>query len=823
MDHSRSGSGGILRLACHRRAATGFPAPPSVEPRRELMSEANKLLREIETLRDRLSKLSEAGLRISESLDLDSVLQEAVSSARALTGARHGVMITFDERRQLRELVTSGVSQEERQRLLDLPEGQRLYEYFREIPEPLSLRNVGGHLESLGFPADIVRYKTFLGMPMRYRGVHVGGFYLSEKEGDRAFTGEDEEILATFVSHAAAAIANARRHSEEQRVRADLEALIDTSPVGVVVLDARTGALLSINQEAKRIVGRLSTPGRPLEHLLEVLTIERADGGRVSLEEYPVARMLSESATVRAEKIVLRVPDGRNVSILINATPIIWEGGRVESVIVTLQDMSPLEELERMRAEFLGMVSHELRAPLASIMGSATAVLNESAVLDPAEMIQFFRIVNEQAGHMHSLIRDLLDVGRIEAGMLSVSPEPVTVTGLVDEARNMFLSGGGRNPVELDLPTDLPRVLADRRRIVQVLGNLLSNAATHSPESSPIRIAAKAEGVHVAVTVADEGAGVSAERLPHLFRKVARTDGGEPGRKPGVAGLGLAICKGLVEAHGGRIWVESDGPGQGTRFTFTISAFREAIDGTARGSAETSPESHGAVPARTRVLVVDDDPLALRYARDALAEAGYDPLLTGDPEEVSRLMNTSRPDLVLLDLVLPGTDGIELMAQVPALADVPVIFLSGYGRDETIARALRAGAADYIVKPFSPTELAARITAALRKWDVPQEPYRVGDLAISYEERRVSVAGRPVKLTATEYGLLRELSVNAGRVLTHDTLLRRVWKKPDALDASRVRTVVKVLRRKLGDDASNPSYILTEARVGYRMPKPDNE
>ncbi len=787
------------------------------------MSGANELLRKIQTLQDRLSRLSEASLRISESLDLDSVLQEVVENARELTGARYGVMITFDDRRQLREFVTSGVSQEERQRLQDLPEGQRLYEYFREMPESLTLRNVGGHLESLGFPADIVPYTSFLGMPMRYRGVHVGGFYLSEKKGGREFTSEDEEVLAMFVSHAAAAIANARRHSDERRARADLEALIDTSPVGVVVLDARTGALLSINQEAKRIVGRLRAPGRPLEHLLEVLTIERADGRRVSLEEFPVARLLSEPATVRAEKIVLRVPDGRNISTLINSTPIVWEGGRVESVIVTLQDMSPLEELERMRTEFLGMVSHELRAPLASILGSATAVLNEPTVLDPAEMVQFFRIVNEQAGHMRSLIRDLLDAGRIEAGTLSVSPEPATVTGLVDQARNTFLSGGGRNPVEMDLPADLPRVLADRQRIVQVLGNLLSNAARHSPESSPIRIAVKEEGVHVAVTVADEGAGVSKERLPHLFRKVARTDGGEAGQKPGGAGLGLAICKGLVEAHGGRIWADSDGPGQGTRFTFTIPAFREAGDNAARALPKTPPDSQRAAPGRTRVLVVDDDPVALRYARDTLAEAGYDPVLTGDPEEVSHLMTTSRPDLVLLDLLLPGTDGIELMAQVPALADVPVIFVSGYGRDETIARALQAGAADYIVKPFSATELTARITAALRNRAAPLEAYRVGDLAISYEERRVSVAGRPVKLTATEYGLLRELSVNAGRVLTHDTLLRRVWKKPDALDSSRVRTVVKGLRRKLGDDASNPSYILTEARVGYRMPRSDNQ
>ena len=124
--------------------------------------------------------------------------------------------------------------------------------------------------------------------------------------------------------------------------------------------------------------------------------------------------------------------------------------------------------------------------------------------------------------------------------------------------------------------------------------------------------------------------------------------------------------------------------------------------------------------------------------------------------------------------MLPGTDGIQLMQTVPELADLPVIFISGYGRDETIARALEAGADDYIVKPFSPTELTARIRAVLRRRAAPV-PFALGPLAIDYEQRRVTVGGRPVELTATEYELLRVLAQDAGRVLTHETLLRRVW------------------------------------------------
>ena len=511
---------------------------------------------------------------------------------------------------------------------------------------------------------------------------------------------------------------------------------------------------------------------------------------------------------------MLSVPGGSSVRTLVNSTPILAEDGQVESVVVTLQDLAPLEELERQRAGFLAMVSHELSTPLISIKGSAATALDASPAPETAELLQFFRVINEQANRMRSLIAELLDQGRIETGTLSVSPEPAAVAALVDQARATFLSGGGRQPLRIDLPEDLPRVLADSRRIVQVLGNLFSNAARHSPSSSPIRVGAARDGVHVAISVADEGQGVPPDRLAQLFSKHA---GGEPGRAGLGSGLGLAICKGLVEAHGGRIWAESDGAGQGARFTFTLPAEETPGSAQAPRRARPSGEQH----EQTRVLVVDDDPQTLRYVREALAAAGYVPVATGDPHELPELLRTHRPGLVLLDLLLPGTDGIELLEGVPGLADLPVIFISAYGRDETIAKALDAGAADYIVKPFSPTELTARVRAALRRRAGP-EPFRLGELAIDYEQRRVSLAGRPVELTATEYELLRVLSLRPGRVLTYDSLLQQAWRAPDEEPPKPklVHAVVKRLRRKLGDDPARPAYILNQRGVGYRMPGP---
>ena len=359
-------------------------------------------------------------------------------------------------------------------------------------------------------------------------------------------------------------------------------------------------------------------------------------------------------------------------------------------------------------------------------------------------------------------------LGRIEAGTLSVDPEPTEVVDLVEQARKTFRTGGGRNAVQVDLPADLPRVLADRGRIAQVLNNLFSNASRHSPDSSPIRVDAVRDGTFVAVSVSDAGRGVPTEMLPQLFRKHARVGGD---RELGIrgSGLGLAICKGLVEAHGGRIRADSEGEGVGMRFTFTLPVAEEPAVGISVSGARLlqRPQEH------TRVLVVDDDPQTLRYVHDALTPAGFFPVLTGESSEVRQLIKTEQPQLVLLDLLLPGTDGIELMENIPELADLPVIFISGYGRDETIARALEVGAADYIVKPFSPTELVARVRAALRRQDAQPQPFVLGDLAINYEERRVTLSGHAVELTAKEYALLHELSVNAGRVTTYETLLRR--------------------------------------------------
>ncbi len=787
------------------------------------MNREDELLQQIRALRERLSRLSQASVRINESLDGNTVLQEVIDNARYLTNARYGVITAMDGVDGPVSVLTSGTTEEEHRQLIELSDRVRLYEHVIDLPEPLRLENYTRFARSIGLDEWLpVTVWAGLGAPIRHQGESMGIIWLGHDSEDGKFSDEDVETLVMFASQAALVISNAHRYRDEQRARTDLETLINTSPVGVVVFDIRTGAPVSVNQEVERIVDVLRDPGTSAEEFLDTLMLRRADGTEVSLKDPTVTGILSTGETIRAEEVVLYVPDGQSVTVLINATPIRSEGGEVQTLVITMQDMTPLEAIERMRAEFLATVSHELRTPLVTVRGSVSTLLDEGPDLHPTEMRQFHKIILEQTERMRALIADLLDVARIETGTLPVSPEPTDLAVLIGESTNSFRVGGRGHNLQIDMPADLPWVMADRSRIVQVVGNLLSNAARHSPESSTITVSAAPGDLHVVVAVSDEGMGIPAESLPHLFQRFSRMDAEE---RRGDTGLGLSVCRGIVEAHGGRIWAESGGPGLGSRFTFTLPTAEEGgyISPVPAPQLASRPKRRS-VHEQVRILAVDDDPQALRYIREALVGSGYTVIATVDPAEVPRLMEEERPHLVLLDLVLPGADGVDLMSEVMGEGDVPFIFVSAYGQDSLVARAFEMGADDYVVKPFSPTELVARIRAALRRRarSEPAAPYVVGDLTIDYAERLVTLAGSPVDLTAIQYRLLVELSSNAGRVLTYAQLLRRVWDSDSDADVRPMRTAISAIRRKLGDDSDDPSYIFTELRVGYRMPRPDS-
>jgi DNA-binding response OmpR family regulator/signal transduction histidine kinase len=525
-----------------------------------------------------------------------------------------------------------------------------------------------------------------------------------------------------------------------------------------------------------------------------------------------------------------RDADGNDRPVEVHCHPVLDDEGNVKQVIEYTLDITERrraeEELERLRREFLGMVTHELKTPLTAIKGSAATALGSRRPFGEQENRELFQIVDEQADRLRELVDNLLDMTRIEAGSLSVSPEPTDLREVLEEARATFVHSGGSHRIQLELPADLPAVAADRHRVVQVLTNLLNNAARFSPATELITIAGEHDPLGVTVHVRDRGQGISREKLSRLFKKFSQVHD-DTGQKLSGTGLGLAICKGIVEAHGGRISVDSAGEGQGSTFSFTLPVATETrVTSLSDEARRTLHMGRVRRPGeRTRVLAVDDEPQVLRYLQRSLDEAGYQPIVTSDPSQAAKLAELEEPDVVLLDLRLPGISGFDLLQRIREFSGVPVIFLTASDREEDAVRALRMGADDYVTKPFSPSELLARIEAALRRRLLPdlieaRPPFVVGDLTINFAERRVTVGGQDASLSATEYKILYELATHAGRALTYDQLLRRVWGEEYSGETELVRSFIRNLRRKLGDDARHPRFIVTERQVGYRMPKP---
>lgn len=619
-----------------------------------------------------------------------------------------------------------------------------------------------------------------------------------------------------------------RKRAEEAREREHqrLEALVATSSVGILVVDAVSGEVVLVNQEMERIFGFSLSLDNHLERFDQQIIFRRPDGRHHVPEDLPLQRALREGLTVRAEEVHLEFPDGRTISTLVNARPLYTGDGQISGAVAVVQDITKLEEAEKQRSEFLGVVTHELRTPLATIKGAAATALDSQTPLDAIELREFFQIIDQQVDHLTGLVNNLLELTRIEAGELPVSPKPLDLQVVLEEALATLDRSGFSHEVQIRVPGDLPQARADGRRIVQVLTNLLNNAARFSPLTAPITIETESDPTYITVHVRDLGRGIPSEALPQLFRKFSRLhDEGERGLLG--TGLGLAICKGIIEAHGGRIWAQSPGEDKGATFSFTLPvATAPPVPSLPGAAQEAGHLGRVSRPGKgTHILALDDDLHTLRYLRRLLDEAGYEAIVTSDPSEAIKLVELEEPDLVLLDLMLPRTSGFDLIQRIREFSGVPVIFLTARETDEDRVRGLRLGADDYIVKPFSSSELLARIETVLRRSSFAgqvegEAPVTLGDLTIDFAGRQVTIGGRAVSLTPTEYKLLCQLGINAGRVLTHDQILQQVWGPEYSGEPELVRSMVRNLRRKLDEDARHPRYILSEPGVGYRMPRP---
>jgi two-component system KDP operon response regulator KdpE len=229
-----------------------------------------------------------------------------------------------------------------------------------------------------------------------------------------------------------------------------------------------------------------------------------------------------------------------------------------------------------------------------------------------------------------------------------------------------------------------------------------------------------------------------------------------------------------------------------------------------------------------RVLVVDDEPRVVRLVSEVLKAVGYQVIAAASGKPAIEMVALEQPDLVLLDVLLPrDLDGYGVCRRIREFSDVPVIMLTAKAQEADVLRGFDAGADDYLTKPFSAKELVARVKAVLRRAQRPEEvvttPFTCGPLEINFARRTVKVCSEKVSLTPTEYALLRQLALNANRVMLHQDLLMKVWGPEYRNDIDYLRAYIRYLRRKLEADASNPRYILTSPGIGYMLACPEGD
>jgi CheY-like chemotaxis protein len=352
-----------------------------------------------------------------------------------------------------------------------------------------------------------------------------------------------------------------------------------------------------------------------------------------------------------------------------------------------------LVDADRRKDEFLAMLAHELRNPLAPLRTSL-----ELLALDVEGRERFLEMAERQVRHLVRLVDDLLDVSRITRGKITLRREPVLLSDVVERAveQSRSLIDARGHTLTVSLPREELRIQADLVRLVQVVGNLLSNATKYTPMSGSIWVTAERVGEEVVLRVRDTGVGIAPDLLPRVFELFVQGDAGLD-RTRGGLGIGLTLVRALVALHGGRVAVTSGGAGLGSEFVVYLSALPGTMPATAVGA-----ERGTSADRRLRILVVEDNADAAESLTALLQLWGHEVRVAYDGLAALRLAEAETPDVILSDIGLPGMDGYELARQLrarPAFGRVVLVALSGYGRDEDRRQAAEAGFDHHLVKP----------------------------------------------------------------------------------------------------------------------------
>jgi CheY-like chemotaxis protein len=627
--------------------------------------------------------------------------------------------------------------------------------------------------------------------------------YSSTPEAYRADTQQLLDILANQTSAIVRSL-RAQLRGEQHRLELMVQSLAD----GVIMVDERDRVFV-INPAARRLL-HLS-PDAPVDtrYLKDTLGFYPFDLVRGWAARAPAA--------VKEE---IRVFDRALHSVV---SPVLLDE-RLVGVAVVLRDMSEEKILEERKEEFVSIVSHELRTPLTSIGGALDLLLHRYAgELNPKQE-RYLSLAKGSCDKLNNIIDDLIDLNRYARGRLEMQAARLEIGPLAQEAGDAFQAAALERHVHLslELPAEPLWVWADRNRLHQVLNNLLSNALKFSREDGRVELrvfVSEALRGFVGLSVTNDGDEIPEQDHERIFEKFEQARRSRPGAVSG-SGLGLSISKSIVEAHGGRIWVES-GRGQGTRFVCTLPRLEQEV-AAGEPSQAVAPLEGGEVHFKNppRLLVVDDDEATTYVLKGVLIGRGYSVMLAHDHQEALRLARERHPDLILMDVRMPQVDGLQLtdiLHHDPETREIPVLVLSVLSSEE---EAYRAGASAFLRKPVDLEALDGTVKRLLEQSNLVKRRFRVmvvdDDAAIRAVSREVLEGqGYAVLEADTGASALELLARSGADIVLLDVMLpdydgfqvteriradRKLADVPIIFVSARGQTADKVRALKLGGD-----------------------
>lgn len=667
-------------------------------------------MEELEKERDRVQVLYRITSQLASSLDLDHVLNRAMQLIADAVGADRVSTVLMDSR-SAEPVERAAVGES-----VELPLGGKSTRYSR----PDGLAAWAARRRDTAVVPDVrtdsrwaaasgaeLQHRAALAVPLAVSEQALGAMLLLSEDVDH-FQEEHVRLVETAATQIAQAINNVELYNvirdqaerlgnmlKAQRVEsAKSQAILEGVADGVMVTDA-SGKVILFNAAAERTLDlpRDKALGRTTREMLGLYGSQAYDWMET------IAEWASDPESYEREEYLAAQLDIEERTVSVHLAPVLM-GSEFLGTVSVFRDVTAEVEADRAKTEFVSMVSHELRTPMTSIKGYADLLLMGSAgaLSEPQE--RFLTIVRNNVDRLTTLVDDLLDISRIESGRLDLSPEPMVITEAVDRViTSMQARADDKNlTLQSDVPSELPTVNADFDRVVQILTNLVGNACQYTPDNGEVLVSARADHGQVQVSVRDTGVGIRAEDQENIFDRFFRADDPAVQGTPGT-GLGLSIVRSLVEMQGGEIWVDSE-LGKGSTFTFTLQACED--------TGPASPE-----PRIEKLLVVEDNPDIAQLIQLHLSDRYREVFIAHRGEEALQIAERERPDLITLDVMLPGMDGFEVLERLkaePETRAIPVIIVSVVPDPQ---RGLRLGAFDYVTKPIDEQRLMSAVAKAL--------------------------------------------------------------------------------------------------------------